>query len=97
MKKYKYQTLTKEEKQKAKNDFYQTDKGKNLKKRFDRLLLYSILLAMFAIYIIISTIINDDAFYNYIYGISLFVMAIIFLIGRYKIYLENINNFIVKK
>lgn len=97
MKKYKYQTLTKEEKQKAKNDFYQTDKGKNLKKRFDRLLLYSILLAMFAIYIIISTIINDDAFYNYIYGISLFVMAIIFLLGRYKIYLENINNFIVKK
>ncbi len=97
MKKYKYQTLTKEEKQKAKNDFYQTDNGKNLKKRFDRLFLYSILLTMFAIYIVISAIINDDAFYNYIYGISLFVMAIIFLIGRYKIYLENINNFIVKK
>lgn len=97
MKKYKYQTLTKEEKQKAKNDFYQTENGKNLKKRFDRLFLYSILLTMFAIYIVISAIINDDAFYNYIYGISLFVMAIIFLIGRYKIYLENINNFIVKK
>lgn len=97
MKKYKYQTLTKEEKQKAKNDFYQTNTGKNLKKRFDRLFLYSILLTMFAIYIVISAIINDDAFYNYIYGISLFVMAIIFLIGRYKIYLENINNFIVKK
>ena len=97
MKKYKYQTLTKEEKRKAKNDFYQTDNGKNLKKRFDRLFLYSILLTMFAIYIVISAIINDDAFYNYIYGISLFVMAIIFLIGRYKIYLENINNFIVKK
>lgn len=97
MKKYKYQTLTKEEKQKAKNDFYQTDNGKNLKKRFDRLFLYSILLTMFAIYIVISAIIKDDEFYNYIYGISLFVMAIIFLIGRYKIYLENINNFIVKK
>lgn len=97
MKKYKYQTLTKEEKRKAKNDFYQTDNGKNLKKRFDRLFLYSILLTMFAIYIVISAIINDDEFYNYIYGISLFVMAIIFLIGRYKIYLENINNFIVKK
>lgn len=97
MKKYKYQTLTKEEKRKAKNDFYRTDNGKNLKKRFDRLFLYSILLTMFAIYIVISAIINDDAFYNYIYGISLFVMAIIFLIGRYKIYLENINNFIVKK
>ena len=97
MKKYNYQTLTKEEKQKAKNDFYQTDNGKNLKKRFDRLFLYSILLTMFAIYIVISAIINDDEFYNYIYGISLFVMAIIFLIGRYKIYLENINNFIVKK
>ena len=97
MKKYNYQTLTKEEKRKAKNDFYQTDNGKNLKKRFDRLFLYSILLTMFAIYIVISAIINDDEFYNYIYGISLFVMAIIFLIGRYKIYLENINNFIVKK
>ena len=34
MKKYKYQRLTKEEKKQAKNEFYQTGQGIDLKKRF---------------------------------------------------------------
>ena len=44
MKKYKYQRLTKEEKKQAKNEFYQTEQGIDLKKRFNRILIYSIIL-----------------------------------------------------
>ncbi len=93
--KYKYLTLTKEEKQKAKVEFYQTDAGLNLKKRFSRLLSYSILLILFGILIIVTAYINNESIASYIFGITLFIFSLVFLIGRYKLFLIHINNFII--
>ena len=58
MEKNKYQRATKNTKKEVKTEFFQTDFGKDLKKRLNRLVIYSILLILCAIYYIIDGIIN---------------------------------------
>ncbi len=96
MEKNKYQRATKEEKQKARNDFFNTDFGRDLKKRLNRLVIYSILLIGFAIYFIIDNIINDNTVTNYILAGFFIIFAIIFLIGRHYVIIKNANDYMIK-
>ncbi len=96
MEKNKYQRATKEEKQKARNDFFNTDFGRDLKKRLNRLVIYSILLIGFAIYFIIDNIINDNTVTNYILAAFFIIFAIIFLIGRHYVIVKNANDYMIK-
>lgn len=96
MEKNKYQRSTKEEKQKARNAFFNTDFGRDLKKRLNRLVIYSILLIGFAIYFIIDNIINDNTVTNYILAAFFIIFAIIFLIGRHYVIVKNANDYMIK-
>lgn len=96
MEKNKYQRATKEEKQKARNAFFNTDFGRDLKKRLNRLVIYSILLIGFAIYFIIDNIINDNTVTNYILAGFFIIFAIIFLIGRHYVIIKNANDYMIK-
>ena len=97
MKKYKYQRLTKEEKSDALEKFYQTELGINLKQRFKRILIYSIVLITFGIFLIINTYIKKDSNINYIYASLLIIFGIFFLIARRYVIMIKVNDFITKK
>ncbi len=97
MKKYKYQRLNKDEKKDAKIKFYQTKQGMFLKKKFNRILVYSIILILFGIYLLIDTFINSKTYNQYIYGAIIIIFGISFLVLRCYIQMRKINEFITKK
>jgi len=97
MKKYKYQTLTSKEKKEACNKYFSTKEGNELKIRLNRLLIYSIILIVFGLYLIIEAIVKGSLNAQLVYGILVIVCSVIFLIGRYYLKLKNVNNYIVKK
>lgn len=95
--KNKYQRLNHEEKKKAREDFYKTDFGKEQKPRFDRLLMVSILLFLFSIYLLIDAIIKKDSIFAYIATFILFIFSAVFFIGRHKVIVKNVNSYLIKK
>ncbi len=97
MVKYKYQRLTKEEKKEEKLKFYATERGKDLKNRFFRILVYSIMLILFGIVLLAEAITKNDSIAQYIYSVILIIFGIGFIIGRYIIMIRQVNDFIVKK
>ncbi|MDE6284136.1 MAG: hypothetical protein K2M17_00095 [Bacilli bacterium] len=97
MLKNKYQRLSKEEKKKAREDFFTTDLGKSLKFRFNRLLVVSVLLMLYSAYIIIDTFLNNGSLFGYSAGILVFIFALVFLIGRHKLIIEKTNNYLIIK
>ena len=96
MKKYKYQRLSNNEKKQAKNDFYQTEQGFELKKRFNRILIYSIILILFGIYLLIEACIKKDSYAQLAYGIILIIFGIGFLISRYYLIIKKVNYYLTK-
>lgn len=96
MKKYKYQRLSKVEKKEAKNNFYQTEQGIELKKRFNRILLYSIILILFGIYLLVEAYIKKDSYAQYVYGAILILFGIGFLISRGHVMMMKVNDFITR-
>lgn len=96
MKKYKYQKLSKEEKKKVNSKFYETEQGKILKQRFKRILIYSIILILFGIYLLIDNYLDKGSIKEYIYAGLLIVFGIIFLIAKNHISMIKINEFITK-
>ena len=96
MKKYKYQRLSKDEKKEAKNNFYQTEQGIELKKRFNRILIYSIILILFGIYLLVEAYIKKDSYAQYVYGSILILFGIGFLISRGHVMMKKVNEFITK-
>lgn len=94
---YKYDRLTKEEKEKAKKDFYNTDRGKNLKIRFNRILVYGIILLLFGIILLIEELIKGNSISQIIYGIILILFGVAFIIGRFIVIRKQVNDFITKK
>ena len=96
MEKNKYQRANKEEKKKARTAFFfQTDFGASLKKRLDRLIIYSILLIACAIYFVIDNILNDNAISTYILAGFFIIFAIIFLWGRHYIIVKRTNEYMI--
>ena len=96
MKKYKYQRLSKDEKKEAKNNFYQTEQGIELKKIFNRILIYSIILILFGIYLLVEAYIKKDSYAQYVYGSILILFGIGFLISRGHVMMKKVNEFITK-
>lgn len=93
----KYQRLSKEEKKKAKNDFFQTERGKVLKIRFNRLIIYGIALIAFGIFLLVEAITKKDSYAEYIYSTIVIIFGISFLIGRFIVMRKQVNDYIVKK
>lgn len=96
MKKYKYQRLSKDEKKEAKNNFYQTEQGIELKKRFNRILIYSIILILFGIYLLVEAYIKKDSYAQFVYGAILILFGIGFLISRGHVMMTKVNDFITR-
>lgn len=96
MKRYKYQKLTKEEKKKAKVEFYQTNQGIELKTRFKRIMIYSIILLVFGLYLLIEAIIKDNSYAQYIYASILIIFSIAFLISKYYVEMIKVNDYLTK-
>jgi len=89
----KYYSLTKEEKLKLKDEFYQTEFGKNIKYRLNRLLITGIFSFIFSILLfIIHTTIWDITT-----GIILLIASLIFIIGSHKLRINKLNNFLISK
>ncbi len=93
MLKSKYATLSKEEKIKAKEEFYQTEFGKNLKIRLDRLFLIGIAGLLFSI-VMFATNTN---IWEIILGIMLLIASLIFIFGSMKIRRDKISIYLNKK
>lgn len=96
MKKYKYQRLTKEEKKKAREEFYETEYGKSLKQRFNRIIIYSIVLILFGIYLLIEACIKKDSYAEYIYSSIIIIFGISFMISKFRIEMVKVNDYITK-
>lgn len=95
--KYKYQTLTKEDKKDARLKFYETELGKDLKIRFNRLFIYSAILLIFGISILIEAIIKNRDFSYYAYSIILLIAGFSFIILRHFVMIRKVNDFIISK
>ena len=93
MLKSKYYTLTKEEQNNLKNDFYKTEYGTSLKKRLDRLFIIGIIGIIFSIFLFIF----PSNKWDIVSGIILVLASIIFIVGSYKVRIDKINTYLTKK
>lgn len=89
----KKQNLKKNERKEILNKYYQTDIGMINKKRYLRLLIYGILCLAYGIFLITEQIIKQDSIWYYILGIIVLICGLIFLMGRHKLIIKNINDF----
>lgn len=89
----KYYSLNKEEKINLKNKFYNTEYGAALKKRLDRLLIIGILGILFSTYLFIFPTNKWDI----VSGIILVIASVVFIGGSFKVRIDKINTFLIKK
>ncbi len=93
----KYERLDKNSRKKARIEFYNTPFGKTLKPRFTRLLTIAILLIIYGICLIIEAIIKKGSIWSYISAIIIFIFAIVFLVGRQRVIIKKVNDYLIKK
>lgn len=91
MYKLKYYSLTKEEKEKLKKEFYKTDFGKNINSRLNRLLTIGIIGFIFSIILFIF----HSNIWDIVSGILLLIASLIFIIGSFKVRTKKLNNYLV--
>lgn len=97
MLKNKYQRLSPKEKKEARLKFYETSYGKQIKPRFNRLLIVSVILFFYATYLLIDAFIKNSSIWNYIASIIIYIFFLVFFIGRHKIIVRDVNNYLIKK
>lgn len=95
--KNKYQRLNKKERKEAREKFYATEFGQEQKARFNRILLVSVLLFIYGIYLLIETIIKANSIWGYVSATTMFIFALVFAIGRHKVIIKNVNDYLIKK
>lgn len=93
MYKLKYYSLSKEEKELLKEEYYKTDKGISNKTRLNRLFILGILGICFSIYLYIS----HTTIWDIVTASLLLIASLIFIIGSFKIKIRNLNNYLIKK
>ena len=93
MYKLKYYSLTKEEKEKLTKEFYQTDYGKMIKKRLDRVFVIGIMSIAFGLFLIIT----NTSIWDILSGISLLIASVVFIYGSIKVRINKINDYLIKK
>ena len=96
MLKNKFQRLDKSEKKKAIENYYKTEVGKSNKSRFLRLLIVGITCFIYSAYLIIDAILNDGNIWYYIMAGFAIVFGLVFLIGRHKVIVKSVNNYLIK-
>ena len=98
MKKYYYQELAKDKKEKIQEKYKQEYGQSDFQKRITRLGIYSIIAFGFSIFLIIYTMIRKEQIIsNLLVAIPLFIAAIIFLIGRHYAKLMVLNKIALKE
>ena len=86
-------SLSKDERNKLKEEFYNTDGGKDLKLRLTRLLIIGILGILFSIYLFIS----NTSIFDIITGIILVIASLVFIIASFRLRVTKLNDYLVKK
>lgn len=94
--KNKYQRLNKEDRKKARDRFYRTPFGKELKPRLQRILIIGILLLIYASYLLIDAILKKSI-WGALAATAIYLFALFFLIGRHKIIVRDVNDFLIKR
>jgi len=89
----KYYSLTKDEKKNLKNEFYNTEFGKEIKTRLDRLFIIGIIGILFSIYLYFTSI----NIWNIVYSTILVLASLLFIIMSFKVRINKINTYLVKK
>jgi len=89
----KYYSLTKEEKNNLKFEFYQTEFGNSINKRLNRLFLTGIIALIFGIYLLI----DNNTIWDIVTGIITLIASIIFIVGSSKVRIKKLNDYLVKK
>ena len=98
MLKTKYQRLNKEEKKEATLKYYQTKAGQENKLRFFRLLMLGILLIIYSFGLLIYNYMEkNNSLWDYIWCAIIFIFGLVFIIGRYKIKIKKVNDYLTKK
>ena len=92
-----YKTLKKEEKFKVKDKFIKTEYGAKQYGRFKRILIYGIILFIFAIYLLIDAIVTKANAFAYVASGISFVFSIFFIIERNIVMNKVMNNYLNKK
>jgi len=89
--------MSKERKKELRDKFYQTDKGKEIRKRLNRVVCYAIILFLFSLYILISHFINGDTkWYTWLVFSGCIIFGLIFMIMQNIIRKDNLNEFYEK-
>ena len=92
-----YFRIDKNERKKAKKEFFETSFGKKQNVIFKRLLIYCIILFIFGILLLLEAIFIDKNIFSYLSSIIIIFFSIIFFICRYKVMVRNINNYLIEK
>ena len=92
----KYNTLSKEEKKKLKEKYYNTEKGMIQKRRFNRLLIWIILLFIVGIYLVIDATVINYNIWQIVYGAICVITSIIFFVLRIRTIKKTLNSYLVK-
>lgn len=94
--KVKYLRLSKEERKKVNNKYFNTEKGKYIKKKLQISFICGVLCIMYGIYLLIDSILSKITFLNMFYSISIIVFGIILVIATHIIKIKKLNNYVVK-
>lgn len=95
MEKNKYQRASKNTKKEVQTAFFQTDFGADLKKRLNRLVIYSILLVACAIYFTIDGIMDKYSISKIVASVFFLIFAVLFLWGRHYVIIKNCNAYMI--
>lgn len=92
MRDYYYNHLSKEEKKKIKEKYKDDYAKSDFDNRLKRLLIYSFIGFIFSIFLVVySFITNESMISNLLIAIPLFIVSVIFLIGRYYAKITVLN------
>ncbi len=95
MEKNKYQRASKNTKKEVQMAFFQTDFGVDLKKRLNRLIIYSILLIACAIYFTIDGIMDKYSISKIVVSVFFLMFAGLFIWGRHYVIVKSCNNYMI--
>lgn len=96
--KNKYQRMNREEKKQCQKFYYNTEKGKEMRRRLNRLVVLGIIGILFAVFLVISGYISNEINWaTWTMAVILIIFSIIFIIGSYKLRIKCLNAYAIKK
>lgn len=86
-----------QERKELKKEFLKTKFGKSQNIIYKRLLINSLLLFIFGLFLLIEALFFKKTIYAYLSCIIIFFFSITFFIGRYYAFKKNLNNYLIKR